>query len=194
MLSAPSSAHVVWWTMTFDSLYDSTHLYFITASLCGWKRLFTNHTYSNIILDSLDWLRRENRMYLFAFVLMPSHLHAVAKPRGRPIGKLLDEFGSFTAHAVLHHLRKDNEKELLNFFAAERRDKRHNHSIWQDIQAKNIFSIKFLNQKMEYIHNNPVDKDWKLVDDRADYRYSSACFYDRKCKPIIEVDDVREYL
>lgn len=133
-------------------------------------------------------------MYLFAFVLMPSHLHAVAKPRGRPIGKLLDEFGSFTAHAVLHHLRKDNEKELLNFFATERRDKRHNHSIWQDIQAKNIFSIKFLNQKMEYIHNNPVDKDWKLVDDRADYRYSSACFYDRKCKPIIEVDDVREYL
>jgi hypothetical protein len=76
----------------------------------------------------------------------------------------------------------------------QRRDKRHKHSIWQDIQAKNVFSIKFLNQKMEYIHNNPVDKDWKLVDDRADYRYSSACFYDRNITPIIEIDDVRDYL
>ena len=46
-------------------------------------------------------------------------------------------------------------------------------------------------QKMEYTHNNPVDKQWHLVDDRADYLYSSACFYDRGVKPVIEVDDVR---
>ncbi len=133
-------------------------------------------------------------MLLFAFVLMPSHLHAVIKPRERSIGKLLDEFGSFTAHAILRQLRKDNDKELLEFFASQRRDKRHKHSIWQDIQAKNVFSIRFLNQKMEYIHNNPVDKDWKLVEDRAEYRYSSACFYDRNITPIIEIDDVRDYL
>jgi REP element-mobilizing transposase RayT len=180
--------------MTFDSLHDPTHLYFITATLCGWKRLFLNPSYSKIVLDSLTWLRRKKRMLLFAFVLMPSHLHAIIKPRERSIGKLLDEFGSFTAHAILRQLRQDNEKELLEFFALQRRDKRHKHSIWQDIQAKNVFSIKFLNQKMEYIHNNPVDKDWKLVDDRADYRYSSACFYDRNITPIIEIDDVRDYL
>ena len=133
-------------------------------------------------------------MLLFAFVLMPSHLHSIIKPRERSIGKLLDEFGSFTAHAILHKLRQENERELLEFFSSQRRDKRHKHSIWQDIQAKNVFSIKFLNQKIEYIHNNPVDKDWKLVEDRAAYRYSSACFYDRNITPIIEVDDIRNYL
>lgn len=180
--------------MTFDSLHDPNHLYFITATLCGWKRLFENPTYSKIVLDSLTWLRREKRMLLFAFVLMPSHLHAIVKPVGRSIGKLLDDFGSFTAHAILNQLRQDSERELLAFFSSQRRDKRHKHSIWQDIQAKNVFSIKFLNQKMEYIHNNPVDKDWKLVEDRADYRYSSACFYDRNITPIIEIDDIRDYL
>jgi len=56
--------------------------------------------------------------------------------------------------------------------------------------AKNIYSEAFLFQKMEYIHNNPVDKDWRLVTDRADYLYSSACFYDRGERPIIEVDDI----
>ena len=125
---------------------------------------------------------------------MPSHLHAIIRPQERSIGKLLDEFGSYTAHAILHQLQNDEEKELLAFFSTQRRDRRHHHSLWQDIQAKNIFSTKFLLQKVEYIYNNPVDKDWKLVDDRADYQYSSACYYDRDAKPIIEIDDMRDCL
>ncbi len=80
-------------------------------------------------------------MLLFAFVLMPSHLHTIVKPQERSIGKLLDEFGSFTAHAILRQLRQDNERDLLDFFSTQRRDKRHKHSIWQDIQAKNIYSV-----------------------------------------------------
>jgi putative transposase len=180
--------------MTFDSLHDPTHLYFVTAALCSWKRLFSNPIYSKIVLGSLMWLRQEKRMLLFAFVLMPSPLHAIIKPCERSIGKLLDEFGSFTAHTILHQLHQYNETELLEFFSSQRRDKRHKHSIWQDIQAKNVFSIEFLNQKIEYIYNNPVAKEWKLVDDRAEYRYSSACFYDRNITPIIEIDDIQDYL
>ena len=87
-------------------------------------------------------------MQLFAFALMPSHLHAIIRPQERSIGKLLDEFGSYTAHAILHQLQNDEEKELLAFFSTQRRDRRHHHSLWQDIQAKNIFSTKFLLQKV----------------------------------------------
>jgi hypothetical protein len=83
-------------------------------------------------------------MYFFAFTLMPSHLHAIVRLQKRSIGKLLDEFGSYTAHALLRQLRQDDEKELLEFFCAHRRDRRHHHSLWQDIQAKNIYSMIFL--------------------------------------------------
>jgi putative transposase len=180
--------------MTFDSWHVPAHIYFVTASICGWKQLFVESAYAEIILNSLAWLRKEKRMTLYAFVLMPSHLHAVVMPVDRSIGDLLQEFASFTAHAILHQLRSDNRQELLKFFHEQRRDKRHEHGIWQDIQAKNIFSGKFLAQKMEYIHQNPVAKEWKFVQDRADYKYSSACFYDDDRKPIIEIDDVRELL
>jgi len=47
---------------------------------------------------------------------------------------------------------------------------------------------------MEYIHQNPVAKQWQLTAERADYPYSSACFYDRDKTPMIEVDDVRNIL
>ncbi len=133
-------------------------------------------------------------MSLFAFVLMPSHLHAVVQPVGRPIGELLQNFASFTAHAILRQLRRDDRQELLAFFHEQRRDKREEHSIWQDVQAKNIFSERFLVQKIEYIHQNPVAKEWKLVKDRAEYKYSSASFYDEDRQPIIEIDDIRERL
>ncbi len=180
--------------MTFDSHHVDHHLYFITASICGWKHLFADTAYINIVLDSLAWLQRNKRMALYAFVLLPSHLHAIAKPRDRPIGNLLQNFGSYTAHAILKELRRDKRSDLLKFFHEHRRDSRHQHSIWQDIQAKNVYSRKFLIQKLEYVHNNPVAKEWNLAEDRADYPYSSACFYDRDEPAIIVVDDVRQYL
>ena len=43
-------------------------------------------------------------------------------------------------------------------------------------------------EKMEYIHNNPVNKAWNLADDRADYKWSSACYYDYEKSPCIEID------
>jgi hypothetical protein len=64
----------------------------------------------------------------------------------------------------------------------------------QDIQAKNIYSEDFLWQKMEYIHQNPVAKEWKLVNDRADYQYSSAGHYDYGKKLTIGITDINEWL
>jgi REP element-mobilizing transposase RayT len=133
-------------------------------------------------------------MLLFAFFILPSHLHFILKPENKAINEILQDFGSFSAHTILHQLRMDQRDDLLKFFHEQRRDARHQHSIWQDIQAKNVYSNEFLSQKMEYIHSNPVSKDWRLVEDRADYKYSSACFYDNGDTPIIPITDVNERL
>jgi putative transposase len=180
--------------MTFDSWNVPGHLYFITASICGWKHLFVETTCAEIVLASLTWLRKENRTKLYAFVFMPSHLHAILRPVDRPIGDLLQNFASFTAHAILNQLQSDHRQDLLEFFHEQRRDQRHEHSIWQDVQAKNIYSEKFFTQKLEYIHQNPVSKEWNSVKDRSDYKYSSACYYDNGQRPIIDIDDFRELL
>ncbi len=180
--------------VTFPSRDLPGHLYFITATVCGWKPLFARPEYAQIVLNSLAWLQQNGKCSLFAFVLMPSHLHAIVGPESEPIGSVLQAFGSFTAHKILERLRTERRSGWIQFFHEERRDERHARSIWQDIQAKNIYSMKFLQQKMEYIHSNPVRKEWKLVEDRADYAYSSACFYDSGKEPIIAIKDVRQWL
>lgn len=180
--------------MTFPSFHDPTHLYFITASVIEWQHLFATAEYAKIILNSWVWMQKEKRILLFAFVIMPSHLHAILKPENNPIGEVIQQFGSFTAHEILKRLREQNQTDLLKIFHQQKRDKRHEHSVWQDIQAKNIYSKDFLEQKLEYIHQNPVTKDWKLVEDRADYLFSSAGYYDYGRKPVIEITDINEWL
>ena len=68
--------------MSFKPIHDPTHLYFVTATLLGWKHLFAEPQYAQIVLNSLAWHRDNGRLQLFAYVLMPSHLHAVLKPLG----------------------------------------------------------------------------------------------------------------
>lgn len=179
--------------MTYSSFHDPTHLYFITASVIEWEHLFITPEYINIPLDSFVWMQGQKRILLFAFVIMPSHLHAIIKPESSSIGEILQQFGSFTAHEILKKLRADSQTELLDFFHKKKRDQRHEHSLWQDIQAKNIYSMEFLQQKLDYIHQNPVAKEWKLAANRADYPYSSAGFYDYGRKPVIEITNINEW-
>ena len=178
--------------MTFKPQHWQGHLYFATATLLGWKPLFTRPQYAAIVLDSLAWHCREEHWILFAYVLMPNHLHVLVKPRAPyTISQVLQTFGSFTAHAILRRLREAQHTAWLQFFAQRQdKDTGKHHQIWQPIQAKNVYSEPFLRQKLAYIHNNPVAKAWNLALDRADYPYSSACFYDRGDQSSVPVTDV----
>lgn len=182
--------------MTFKPRHFPDHLYFVTATLLGWRPLFAQREFAHIVLNSLDWRRHQARFALYAYVIMPTHFHAILKPGdGRTISDNLQSLGSFTAHAVLKQLRTSNLAEELRYFAEHRQpDRTEQHQIWQPIQAKNIFSPDFLREKLEYIHNNPVAKKWQLARNRTEYPFSSARFYDLGELPIVTVNDVREWL
>ena len=66
--------------MTYKPLHDPTHLYFVTSTLVEWQPLFAHHQYASVVLNSLQWHREQERILLFAFVVMPTHLHWIGKP------------------------------------------------------------------------------------------------------------------
>ena len=180
--------------MTFKPFDQKGDLYFVTAKIEGGKHLFSLSQYAWIILNSLKWLREQIRIKLYAFVVMPNHVHFILQPQGKwTASQICYAFEKFTAHEILKLLKEEGRKDLIIHFekCAENFSDRK-HKIWQDIQAKNIFSEKFFLEKVEYLHNNPIRKGWNLVENRADYKYSSACFYDKGEKSIIEIDDAGE--
>ena len=55
---------------------------------------------------------------------------------------------------------------------------RQQYKVWEDnYLSKSIFTPDFLRQKLEYIHNNPVQPRWALVESAEAYPYSSARHY-----------------
>ena len=70
--------------------------------------------------------------------------------------------------------------ELLRESLTEREKKKGQlHKVFkQSFDAKPIFSDKFLMQKINYIHNNPVSGKWNLAKDFVSYEHSSASFYE----------------
>jgi putative transposase len=49
--------------------------------------------------------------------------------------------------------------------------------------AIELYTRKVFEQKLNYIHNNPLQERWCLVENAADYQYSSAKYYET------EIDD-----
>ena len=68
---------------------------------------------------------------------------------------------------------------MLHIFAKEgqKNSRNRQYQFWrQDNQPKELFSNRFMEEKLQYLHNNPVVGGW--VDKPADYRYSSARDYE----------------
>jgi len=86
-------------------------------------------------------------------------------------------FMKFTGHEFLQELRKTNEA-LLSQFKVES-DSR-NYQFWQRNSLPILlYNRKILEQKLNYIHLNPLQAHWNLVTDPNDYLYSSCSFYER---------------
>ena len=87
------------------------------------------------------------------------------------------------AYEIVNRLEKVNDIHTLQILqeALTERERKKNqlHKVFKDsFDAKGIFSEKFLIQKLNYIHHNPVSGKWRLAKDFVSYEHSSALFYE----------------
>jgi REP element-mobilizing transposase RayT len=166
-------------------IHDNSYPHFITCTVVEWLPVFTRKDSAQILLDSWKFLQTEGRIKLFAYVILENHVHFIAA--GDELGKEIGDFKSYTARRLIDLLRAAKATTILDQLAF--RKKRHKHDreyqFWQEgSQPKQISSEAMMWQKIDYIHNNPVNRGY--VDDPAHWRYSSARNYARM-KGLIEV-------
>jgi REP element-mobilizing transposase RayT len=172
--------------------FNPDHLYFVTTSAVQHRHLFSREVMKRLIVDSLDCMRLRRRFKLYAFVVMPNHVHAILQCRPEdPVADVMRDLKKHTADRVLRHYRAEGSRSVLDFLApAAVYDNKQRYKVWEDgYNAKDVFSAKFLRQKMDYMHNNPCQPQWKLVDRAEDYVWSSARFYLLEEPAIIPVDN-----
>lgn len=153
-----------------------TDTYFFTATILKWLPLLQPDRYKTIVLESLKFLCAENRVRVLAFVIMPNHLHLVWQTQSpHTLEAVQRDFLKFTSQQMLFRLH-DERPDALSHFLVNAKDRRH--QIWQrGALSIPIYSDWVMEQKIRYIHNNPVIKKWKLAETPEEYRFSSARFY-----------------
>jgi putative transposase len=159
------------------SYMDVGDIYFFTATIHEWKPLLQKEAYCNIILDSLQHLTDKGLLDVFAFVIMPNHIHTIWCTNALN-GKetVQGSFLKYTAHEFKKLILK-TEPSILNQFAVTAKNK--DYEFWQrDSLAVHLYSPEVAYQKLEYIHLNPLAEHWQLAKNPSDYFYSSASFYE----------------
>ena len=116
---------------------------------------------------------------------MPNHLHCILHfPEADfDLNKIIGNAKRFMAYEIIERLKEKKETKILQLLAAsvtEREKKKGQlHKVFKDtFDAKPIFTDKFLMQKLNYIHYNPVTGKWLLAKSFVDYEHSSASFYE----------------
>lgn len=161
---------------------DIDKAYYVTITVTDWVDLFTRKRYKEIVVDSLKYCQRKLGLEIYAWCLMSSHLHMMCSSLSEKIlYEIIQRFKMFTTKTLLASIQEGPESRrewLMERFAEPCKNikKKQNYKLWRHgYHAKELRSNDFIYQKLEYIHNNPVDEG--IVTYAEDYVYCSAPAY-----------------
>ena len=165
-------------------------VYFVTYSVVDWLPVFVSEAACRIVTDSLNFCHETKGLRANAYVVMPTHLHAIVFDidfDSERLQKSLMEFRKFTGRSLSDFCAQRMPRcfaETLRTAATADRERR----FWQPSRhPEAIETEKFWRQKLDYLHENPCRKGLVLRAD--DWRFSSAAHYisDGRCPSDVRI-------
>lgn len=152
----------------------TAHAQFFTATCLEWKPLLKPDKYKDILIESLRFLVKNNRVIVYGFVLMQNHIHLIWQlHRGHNREDVQRDFLKFTAQTIKDDLKK-HHPQVLEQFRVNAKDRAY--QFWErNPLSIDLYTEKVIGQKLNYLHQNPVRAG--LCRLAEEYRYSSAAFY-----------------
>ena len=157
-------------------------IYFMTSTIAQWIDLFTRRELQDVVIDSLKYCQREKGLIIFAWSLMPGHLHLIAAAEGKnSLSDIMRDFKKHTSKKLVKTIEEINESRsnwLLNAFefAGRYNRKIKEYKVWQDgYHPEELITFAFMDQKLNYVHYNAVESGF--VNEPHHYALSSAIDY-----------------
>lgn len=147
---------------------------FYTATINNWKHLLLTNECKNIIINSLQFLVNDKRIRLYAFTIMSNHIHLIWQPLAdNTPSSIQSSFMKYTAQQIIRYLQK-TDTNILEGLKVNKGDRAY--QVWKrEALSVELQSSAVFNQKLDYIHYNPVKAELCLQPE--EYYYSSAKFY-----------------
>ena len=168
---------------------ESDGVYFTTSTIVEWIPIFTNEDTFQIVTNSLNYCINKNLFKIYSYVIMSNHLHLITSAEN--LSESMKSFKRHTAKEIIEYLKKSKHDWLLNqlHFFKKRNKLDSDYQVWQEgFHPQLISSYKMLEQKIQYIHQNPVSKGF--VNDPEYWKYSSANNKDFDGNEIIKLNSL----
>ena len=153
------------------------HPQFFTATILEWKQLLKDNEFKEIVINSLQFLVAEKSIVIYGFVIMPNHIHIIWQVQdGFKPNIIQMRFLKFTAQKMKFKLIDTKDKRLSQFLVNA---KDRQYQFWErNSLSIDLWTPAVFDQKLDYIHNNPLQEKWRLATYPEEYKYSSANFYE----------------
>ena len=155
-----------------------TPCYYFTSVTHHRLPVFRTDKFKDLMCKALNEARISSEMFIFAYVIMLDHFHIITDGK-RKISDTLRYLNGISARRLIDHLKENGPEESLRKLQLEEKDGNYKHSLWEQNSDKFLLtSESMFMQKVNYIHNNPVEKGFVVRPE--DYKYSSARYWLRK--------------
>ncbi|SRR6266516_4920740 len=155
---------------------DTPALYF-TSVAAHRLPIFRTGKLKELACSALDEARRSGDFLLFAYVIMPDHLHGIVGGT-RKQSEIMRFINGITSRRVIDYLKANGHTSSLEKLRQQEKERRYRYSLWEHhpntmfLTTESVFM-----QRVNYVHNNPVRAD--LVTRSEDYRWSSVRWWKR---------------
>src|ERR1035441_4472191 len=135
----------------------SDKTYFLTSTVVDWIDVFTRKNHKLAIIESLKHCQENKGLNIFAWCLMPSHLHLLVNTEPEfELSDVMRDFKKFTSKKITKHIEEQPESRrewMLNRFeyTGKFNPKIKNYKFWQDgNHAIEVYSPAVTWQKITY--------------------------------------------
>jgi len=167
-------------TRTIHQISDST--WFITFTCYGWLPLFDITSSHDLVYNWFKIIKTKYGIHICGFVIMPNHVHLLMYMKNENINlnNVIGNGKRFIAYEIVKRLQHFPSVlvQLANACTAQEKSKGQLHKVFEpSFDAKLVYNYNFFQQKLNYIHHNPVNGKWNLCNEFSDYEHSSASYY-----------------
>ncbi len=146
--------------------------YFITSVTHQRLPVFRKDEFKMIMAAALNEARKSSKFLIFAYAIMADHFHIITDSKLSQ-SETLRYLNGISARRIIGYLKESGYERSLLKLRTETKRREYKHSLWE--HHSNTFEIKteaVLMQKVNYIHQNPVEDG--LVERAEDYLYCSS--------------------
>ena len=161
---------------------DQSQLYFLSFATVNWIDVFIRPLYCEILIESLRFCIKQKGLEVYSWCIMSSHAHLIIGSNDKRIEDIVRDLKRHTSKEILKAIEANPQESRKDWmlWMFERAGKRNpNNKTYQFWQQNNhpieLFDNAIMEQKLDYIHNNPVEAG--IVNEPEHYIYSSAKDY-----------------